>query len=222
MHNATSATTGTPKNHPANQSDLSPKTTDRSCGCRKTLDIADSIALVDAALERFRQRRRKTKAGAKKERGACPPDVEQALMVARRHLRDYRHLIIQQMSIDSGGFPAALIDPEQLMKGLSPVRTIKGEPIAEPFEPICKARAIARILLAGEDQETSESLLNPQDVTWGLILLDDLLIEAENRADKLQDHCQDLYKEFGKRIASCSSGGRDCDKRSHGQSTLEV
>lgn len=225
MQHATSATPGTPKNHTDNQSSLSPKTTDRPCGYRKALDIFDVIVTVDAAMERFKQRPRKKK-GTEKSHGACPPDIAQAvmqaLMVAGRHLRDYRDLVIQQTIIDSGSVPATLIDPEQLMQGLSPVCTITGERIAEPFEPLCKAKAITRMLMGGVDPETSESVLYPQDAAWGLMVIDDLLAEAEKRSDRLQQHCQDLYKEFGKRIASCSTGSRDCDKKSHGQWTREV
>lgn len=206
---------------------FAPQTDDGSHhGLTKAIDIADAIAMVDRGLERLRRQRGKKNAGKKgKARIPQSQDISltQTLVMAKAHLEDYHRQVMQRATADrSTAEGTSCIDADKIMDGLSPVHTLAGEQLQEPYEPIDKAKAVVRMLMGCQDDATSESRLYPNDVAWGLLLLSDLLIEAGKRAEGYQDHCHTLYEEISKRIAPYSLVGHDCGETPHRGTAQEV
>ncbi len=206
---------------------FAPQTDDgRRHGLTKAIDIADAIAMVDRGLERLRRQRGKKNAGKKgKAMISQSQDVSltQTLVVAKAHLEDYHRQVMQRATADrSTAEGMSCIDADKIMDGLSPYCTSDGEQLQEPYEPIDKAKAVVSMLMGCQDEETSIIRLYPNDVTWALILLSDLLIEAGKRAEGYQDHCHTLYEEISNRLAPYSLAGHDCGKTPHRGTAQEV
>ena len=207
MDHATSAPTATPENHLSTQPDLSPNTTFRSDRCRKVLQISENLTLVDVALERVRHHWR-TKKAKKAGKEGIPNNVAQlitqALAISRAHLQDYRDLIAQEEDGKQESIQAAAMTTEGLMDGLHPFYTLDGEQLKEPHEPIEKIKTVLSLLMASQDDETAELLITASQAGWALLLLSDLVEEAEKRAIGFQDHSRALYLEMQNRLKAFS------------------
>nr|WP_320010554.1 hypothetical protein [uncultured Desulfobulbus sp.] len=203
MHHATSASTGTSKNSLSTQSDLSTSSPDHSCGCRKALQISESITLVNVALERVRHHRR-TKKAKKAGKEGIPNNVAQlitqALAISRAHLMDYRDLLAQGQSSPQKVIQGNTITTDQLMKGLHPGVTIGGEKLKEPYEPIEKLKTLLTLLWSSQDKETQEFTISVNQVNWATMLMSDLIEESEQRAIGYRDHCYGLYAAIENRL----------------------
>jgi hypothetical protein len=192
----------------------------------KAIDIADTIAMVNRGLKRLRRQHGKNNAG-KNGKSMIPQSQDtsltQTLAVAKAHLEDYRRQVIQLATADrSTAEGTSCIDADKIMDGLSPYCTSAGEQLQEPYEPIDKAKAVVSMLMGCQDKETSIIRLYPNDVTWALILLSDLLIEAGKRAEVYQDHCHTLYEEISNRLAPYFLVGHDCGETPHRRTGQKV
>jgi len=206
---------------------FAPQTDDgRHHGLTKAIDIADAIAMVDRGLKRLRRQRGKKNSG-KKGKAMIPQSQDisltQTLVVAKAHLEDYHRQVMQRATADrSTAEGTSCIDADKIMDGLSPYCTSAGKQLQEPYEPIGQAKAVVSMLMGCQDEKTSKLRLYPDDITWALILMSDLLIEAGKRAEGYQDHCHTLYNEISNRLAPYSLAGHDCGETPHRGTGQEV
>ncbi|GEM_PF-5747116 len=172
-------------------------------GSTKASDISHGITLVDVALESLRQQRNKKESAKKSDHSRCrdmDPAVTQALMVSRMHLVDYRKQVGREVRAKHGIIQDSSISPKKLMEGLHPFWTSGGEHLPEPTEAIDKLRALVSLLLNSQDEKTNEFMVNVNDIAWAILLLSDLVDEVEKRANRYQDHYENIFEEFKKRL----------------------
>lgn len=95
------------------------------------------------------------------------------------------------------------LSTEEFMTGLHPDRTHTGKHLPAPGEPLGKLKAVVSLLLNCQDEETQEIRIDNDMVAWELVLIDDLIKEAEERADNYHDHCHILCAEIKARLNTC-------------------
>lgn len=172
-------------------------------GSTKAIDISHGINLVDVALKSLRQQRSKkesVKNSDPSRRRDMDPAVTLALMVSRMHLVDYRKQVIREVRAKHGIIQDSSISPKKLIEGLHPFCTSGGEHIPEPYEAIDKLKALVSLLLTSQDEKTNEFMINADNVAWAILLLSDLVDEVEKRVNRYQDHHENLFEEFKKRL----------------------
>lgn len=210
MYNATSPTStpaASPTNHNTTQTERS-----RRASINKANDISDAVTLADVAMERVRHHWRKKKTGHGKKQWMMPPDVAQmvtqALTVARAHLLDYRYHVDQERLRKPETAPGATIIADTILHDLHPDITLSGERLQEPHEPLEKIRAVLSLLMTSQNEQTTKFPITAEQVAWTILLLSDLVDEAEQRATSYQAHCHDFYKEAQNRLQHLAVAGR--------------
>jgi hypothetical protein len=210
MHHTTSPTStpaASPTNHNTTQAERS-----RRASINKANALSDAVTLADVAMERVRHYWRKKKTGHGKKEWMMPPDVAnlvtQALTVSRAHLLDYRDQVNQEGHGKQEAAPGATITADTILHDLHPGITLSGERLAEPHEPLEKMKAVLSLLMASQNEETGEFLIQAEQVSWAISLLSELLDEAEQRSTGYQAHCYDLYREAQNRLQHHAVAGR--------------
>lgn len=93
---------------------------------------------------------------------------------------------------------------EQFLADLSPRGTSPDHYLDEPCEPFGKLKAVVSLLKDSGNEETGGRLFDNEKVAWTLLLIDDLIEEAEKRAEAYQNHCHNLFWEIEKRLNACN------------------
>ncbi len=195
------------KNHLQNDTKQQTPSLENSDHCAEPVnasDIADGIIMVDIALEHIRAQRGKknaAKAGKSRDQGEA---VTQALMVSKALMINFHKLAQQEEQRKQESIQDAATETENILQGLRPMYTLKGEHLEEPSGPLEELEAVVSLLLASLDEDTCELRVSPDKLSWSLVLMSDLIDKAKKRAYGYQNHCYDLYRTFESRIKSAN------------------
>lgn len=96
-----------------------------------------------------------------------------------------------------------IITTEQFLAGLPPLCSGLGNYLPEPSELLGKLKAIVSLLRCSQDEETMELLISGDQLSWTLVLMGELIDEADERADKLRDHGPAVWNKIKKRLDAC-------------------